>query len=177
MPLNYHEGSYREANFPAGLAQEILLATSSQTIDCNTAPVTGDHHDVTNLSASLSSALEDQIVRRLWAMLITKSGIPIELGEIESTLRLAQMPFEGKPPQIRIGNVEFTALEPANLQSIPLLIQALDNQWIPQQIWREVIDLGSFTPEMEKRIGELVRTEYIRGLINGKQIVINRAFM
>src|SRR6266702_6143134 len=110
-------------------------------------------------------------------MLITRSGIPIELDEIKRRIRLADISPQGNPRKVKIGNVEFMAIEPANLRSVPVLVQALDNQWLPHQLWHRVMGTGSLTMEMEEQLRQLVRTEYIRGLISGRQVVINRAFI
>ena len=170
------EGNYLGAYPLEWLIQDALPPLPEQINDY-TAQHLHDFDSAHDLVAASFSVTQEQVVRGLWSMLINKSGIPIELSEIESKIRLAHTPAQWGPPKVKIGNVEFTAIEPANLKPAPLLIQALDNQWLPRQIWHAVMGKGYLTDEMKEQLGIQVRTEYIRGLINGKQIVINRAFI
>lgn len=76
-----------------------------------------------------------------------------------------------------IGNVEFDRLEPAQLQPISVMVQALDNQWLPQNLLKSAFDKGQVTEGLRRRLTKQVRAEYLRSLINGQQVVINRAFI
>jgi hypothetical protein len=81
--------------------------------------------------------------------------------------------------EIRIyihGNVEFVAIEPRELGFAPVIVQALDNQWLPLSLLRKE-HFSSSIENLEEHREKLVRAEYIRALINGRQIVINRAYL
>lgn len=84
----------------------------------------------------------------------------------------------GKLPRIgHAGNVEFEKLDKANLQSVPVVVQALDNQWLPQALLKPVFKKGEITPTTDKKLRNLVRSEYIRALLNGQQVILNRAYL
>src|SRR5437667_3685983 len=74
-------------------------------------------------------------------------------------------------------NVAFLCLEPYHLDTVPVIAQALDNQWLSRTLLAETMKKGRLTAHIEKKLAEQVRTEYIRSLINGKQVVINRSFL
>lgn len=83
-----------------------------------------------------------------------------------------------KKPKIgQAGSIEFERLDIADLQSVPVVAQALDNQWIPRELLGPAFQAGGITPEIGKRLSKLVRSEYIRSLINGQQVILNRAFL
>lgn len=83
-------------------------------------------------------------------------------------------------PHFTHGNVEFDGLEPgyfARNSFVPVIVQALDNQWATLALSRAMFK-GKITYQQAKTYLEgLVRTEYIRALINGQQVIINRAFL
>ncbi len=78
---------------------------------------------------------------------------------------------------LRSDGVEFEAIERDGLQTVPVLSQAFDNQWFPQDLLKKAIKAGGVSLELERQREEVVRAEYIRSLINGEQLVINRAFI
>src|ERR1700686_4054463 len=79
-----------------------------------------------------------------------------------------------KAPQIdHVGNVEFEQLDKANLKSVPVVVQALDNQWLPQELLEPVFKQGEITPTLDKKLRKLVRSEYIRSLLNGQKVILN----
>ena len=80
-----------------------------------------------------------------------------------------------KPGQI--GNVEFERLEPSQLKSIPVLVQALDNQWLPRSLLQPALQAGQITKSLDRKLRKAVRSEYIRSLINGQQVIVNRAYV
>jgi hypothetical protein len=75
------------------------------------------------------------------------------------------------------GNVEFKGIEPSDLGSVPVVVQALDNQWMPHSLLYEALERGKITASIGKKLKKQVRAEYIRSLINGDQVVVNRAFL
>ncbi len=77
---------------------------------------------------------------------------------------------------LQSDGVEFEAISPDGLKTIPVLCQAFDNQWLPRSLLKEAIKAGGVTPELEQQRKKLVRAEYIRSLLNGEQVVINRAY-
>ena len=76
---------------------------------------------------------------------------------------------------IKVGNLEFEQLVPDELRSIPIGVQALDNQWLPRKLLTRAMKYG--IERVEEQLNEMVRSEYIRALINGEQVIINRAFL
>jgi hypothetical protein len=74
-------------------------------------------------------------------------------------------------------NADFECLEPSDLGSVPVAIQALDNQWMPRKLLRKIKKKGRLTTSIEKERESYVRAEYMRALVNGRQAVINRAYI
>jgi hypothetical protein len=74
-------------------------------------------------------------------------------------------------------NVEFERLRRSDLKSIPLFAQALDNQWLPRELLKEAQKEGEITTNLDRILRKTVRAEYIRSLINGEQVVFNRAYL
>ncbi len=94
----------------------------------------------------------------------------------------SQKPEKKQIPSPDLGkgghpDVRFLCLEPGHLGSVPVIVQALDNQWISRTLLAQTMKKGNLTTSVEKKRSEQIRAEYIRSLINGKQIVINRAFL
>ncbi|GHO98987.1 hypothetical protein KSF_090350 [Reticulibacter mediterranei] len=84
-----------------------------------------------------------------------------------------------KMPQ-RVGNVEFDGIAPgsSNLQDrIPVVVQALDNQWMPDSLLNKLLSKRITFDSIQHYLAGLVRTEYLRSLINGQQVIINRAYL
>lgn len=73
--------------------------------------------------------------------------------------------------------IEFEAIERGELEAVPVMPQALDNQWLPNDLLKEAIGARGVTSDIEKQREEVVRAEYIRSLINGEQMVLNRAYL
>lgn len=92
---------------------------------------------------------------------------------------------QGTPPDgdqlkgttIRTDGAQFEAIERDGLGAVPVLSQAFDNQWLPRSLLQAALQTGAVTPELERQREELVRAEYVRSLINGEQVVINRAYI
>src|SRR6266705_3239558 len=77
----------------------------------------------------------------------------------------------------KTDGIQFEAIERDGLGAVPVLSQAFDNQWLPRSLLQKVLKAGAVTSELEHQREELVRAEYIRSLINGEQVVINRAYI
>ncbi len=75
----------------------------------------------------------------------------------------------------KVGNLEFEQLEPDELRSIPIGVQALDNQWLPRRLLTRAMKYG--IERVEEQLNDMVRSEYMRALINGEQVILNRAFL
>ena len=90
----------------------------------------------------------------------------------------AQRTEKQKEPKIgHAGNVEFERLDIADLREVPVVAQALDNQWVPRELLGPAFRAGGITPTLDKKLKKLVRSEYIRSLINGQQVIFNRAYL
>jgi hypothetical protein len=76
-----------------------------------------------------------------------------------------------------VGDIEFERLELDDLQSVRVLVQALDNQWIPRALLPSVLKAGQITGKLDRQLRRAVRAEYIRSLINGQQVILNRAYV
>jgi hypothetical protein len=77
----------------------------------------------------------------------------------------------------QIGDVEFERLEPHDLKSLSVLVQALDNQWLPRSLLQPAFKAGQITKSIDRKLKKAVRSEYIRSLINGQQVILNRAYI
>ena len=89
-------------------------------------------------------------------------------------------PMKGQQSKVRkgySGKVEFKGIEPPDLGTVPVIVQALDNQWMPRSLLSDALEKGEITASIGKKLKQQVRAEYIRSLINGDQVVINRAFL
>jgi hypothetical protein len=77
----------------------------------------------------------------------------------------------------RVGEGEFIGIEPSVLRFLFVLVQALDNQWMPRSLWQKMAQKGQLTESIEKRRQKQVRAEYIRALVNSQRTVLNRAYI
>ncbi len=77
----------------------------------------------------------------------------------------------------QVGNVEFERLELSDLKPVRVLVQALDNQWLPRSLLQPALKAGQITKRLDKQLKKAVRAEYIRSLINGQQVIVNRAYV
>ncbi len=82
-----------------------------------------------------------------------------------------------KGTTIKTDGIQFEAIERDGLGAVPVLSQAFDNQWLPRSLLQEALKAGEVTSELEHQCEELARAEYVRSLINGEQVVINRAYI
>jgi len=75
------------------------------------------------------------------------------------------------------GNIEFERINKADLEAVPVIVQALDNQWLPRSLLEQAQKKGQVTGGIDRELRKAVRSEYIRSLINGQQVIINRAYL
>ncbi len=103
------------------------------------------------------------------------ADVPLEGTEDKGPSFIPEGPAE--PEMRRVGDIEFIALTPAHLAAQPPIIaQALDNQWVPRQILRLIMEHKLTYADVAAYIEREARAEYIRSLINGRNVVINRAY-
>lgn len=76
-----------------------------------------------------------------------------------------------------IGGITITRLEPQDLTAVPVILQAFDNQWLPRSLLRRAIRRGSISQTTQRSLRTMVRTEYLRALVNLRQVIINRAYL
>ncbi|MEU1400954.1 hypothetical protein ABZ471_01055 [Streptomyces sp. NPDC005728] len=69
-----------------------------------------------------------------------------------------------------------TPIRPAQLDPGAVVAQSLDNQWVPAQLTKDMIERGRSLDQVAERRVQEVRAEYFRSLINASQVVINRAY-
>jgi hypothetical protein len=93
----------------------------------------------------------------------------------DTEFRVSKKPRKLK--RIQGENVEFEPLEPFGLKAVPVLVQALDNQWLPRSLLQPAFQAGQITERIDKRLKKAVRSEYMRSLINGQQVILNRAYL
>jgi hypothetical protein len=77
----------------------------------------------------------------------------------------------------RDGNVEFAAIDGAGLDKIAVVLQCLDNQWVPRALLRRMLEGNKSLEDVAGERLQYVRSEYLRALVNARQIVVNRAFL
>lgn len=109
---------------------------------------------------------------------VASSASSIRIQVMDTAIPHTARPLQGRTR--KNGNVEFEALEPADLartDAVPIVTQAFDNQWVPRTLLNSMLKGKISYAEAEKYLDGLVRTEYIRALINGQQLIVNRAFL
>ncbi|MFI2640886.1 hypothetical protein [Streptomyces sp. NPDC018610] len=67
-------------------------------------------------------------------------------------------------------------IRPEQLEPGAVIAQSLDNQWVPGQLTKEMVEQGRSLDQVGPRRIREVRAEYFRSLINASQVVINRAY-
>jgi hypothetical protein len=72
------------------------------------------------------------------------------------------------------GDVEFVALEREDLAPLAVVPQCLDPHWVPAPMLRRMLTRGESLGDVAaERLG-LVRAEYLRALVNARQVVVSR---
>jgi len=109
-------------------------------------------------------------------MASSQDSFPVSINQISVSTSddtgKTQVPKVG-----HVGNVEFERFEPQDLQSLPVLVQALDNQWMPNSLLKSALEKGQITKSIDSKLRKAVRSEYIRSLVNGQQVILNRAYL
>src|SRR5256885_7253072 len=73
------------------------------------------------------------------------------------------------------GDVEFVALEREDLARVAVVPQCLDAHWVPAPMLRRMLTRGESLGDVAaERLG-LVRAEYLRALVNARQVVVSRS--
>jgi hypothetical protein len=75
------------------------------------------------------------------------------------------------------ANVDFERIGRDGLRQVPVIAQALDNQWLATPELRGIWDGRLSSRAALRRQDERVRAEYVRALVNGEQAVVNRAYL
>ena len=70
-------------------------------------------------------------------------------------------------------NLELTARD---LRPMAVISQGLDNQYVPFDILQNIVGKQSRN-DIKKSLSRLVRAEYLRSLLYGDQVIINRAYL
>lgn len=71
---------------------------------------------------------------------------------------------------------EFYPIEKSHLDFLAIIPQCLDNQWVPTSLLQKIIRSGKSRLDHLDELQDHIRSEYIRGLVNGEQVVVNRAY-
>jgi hypothetical protein len=78
---------------------------------------------------------------------------------------------------IQDGNAEFHAIGSSDLEPVAVVAQSLDNQWVPSDLIRQMLRRRHSLEDVSRKRDRYVRSEYLRALVNAKQLVVNRAFL
>jgi hypothetical protein len=72
----------------------------------------------------------------------------------------------------------FRKIHNTNLDSVAVVAQCLDNQWVPRDLLRPMMEHGWSLndPDVTKQRLNDSRHEYLRSILNSQQVIINRAF-
>ena len=73
--------------------------------------------------------------------------------------------------------IEFRAIETNDLGRLTTVLQALDNQWVPRGLLARMLEEGLALRDVTTQRERAVRAEYLRGLLNSRQVVLNRTFV
>ncbi|MGK5685589.1 hypothetical protein [Actinoplanes sp. URMC 104] len=72
--------------------------------------------------------------------------------------------------------VTFRKLLPHDLRKFAAVAQTLDNQWVPRRLLTRMIDQGLSLADVRAERDAVVRTEYLRAVLNAEQLVVNRMY-
>ncbi|MBM2620210.1 hypothetical protein JIG36_32315 [Actinoplanes sp. LDG1-06] len=73
-------------------------------------------------------------------------------------------------------DASFTRLLPRDLRPFAAVAQTLDNQWVPRGLLTRMIDEGLSLDDVRAEREAVVRTEYLRAVLNAEQLVVNRMY-
>lgn len=78
---------------------------------------------------------------------------------------------------VREGNIEFDQVDLSVLDPVCVVAQSLDNQWVPSALLRRMMKKRRSLEDVAAKRTEVVRAEYLRALVNARQVVVNRAYL
>jgi len=99
-----------------------------------------------------------------------------EIREIVKTTGSSIEILSSKPKEPHESS-NFERIEPYALGDVSVVAQSLDNQWVPRPLLYEMLKKGLDLNDVKDRREKYVRAEYLRALINARQVVINRAYI
>ncbi|MCC3770439.1 hypothetical protein [Streptomyces sp. UNOC14_S4] len=67
-------------------------------------------------------------------------------------------------------------VQPTGLAQGAVIAQSLDNEWVDAKLTRRMVEKGIPLQDVEGTRNKDARAEYFRGLINTRQLIVNRAF-
>jgi hypothetical protein len=73
--------------------------------------------------------------------------------------------------------IQFEAMDLADVERVSVVPQTLDNQWVPKPMLGQMLAKGQDLGDVERQRTKLVRAEYVRSLINARQVIVNRAYL
>lgn len=76
-----------------------------------------------------------------------------------------------------IDGADFWAGDASCLESVSVIAQAFDNQWVPNAVLNNMLEEGKCLEDVRADRDERVRIEFIRSLINARQVISNRAYL
>ena len=76
-----------------------------------------------------------------------------------------------------MSDVTFDKYTRENLESLAVVAQCLDNQWVPRTLLADMVSRRQSLEDVEDVRESIVRGEYLRALLTAKQLVVNRAFL
>ncbi len=68
-----------------------------------------------------------------------------------------------------------TRLDPGQLPTSTVAVQALDNQWVPKTLLARLFQSKSTRAQRQDEIDSLARIEFLRALLNARTVLVNRA--
>jgi hypothetical protein len=75
------------------------------------------------------------------------------------------------------GDVQFRKLEATDLQLSAVVAESLDSQSVSREVLRSMLRKRRSLADVEDVRSKDIRSEYMRSLVNAKQVVINRAYL
>jgi hypothetical protein len=76
-----------------------------------------------------------------------------------------------------VGMTNFTKLRVEDLSRLAVVAQSLDNRWVPPELLTRMVRTGQAMNDVRADLRKAVRADYIRALVNSRQVVVNRAFL
>jgi hypothetical protein len=97
----------------------------------------------------------------------------------QAAIPTAQAGIGALPELMQRDNVEFLALQPTASTGVATVAQCLDDQWVPRDLLRQMIETGSALTDsgVQQQREPFIRAEYIRALVNASRLVCNRAYL